>query len=81
MDSSTILAANRDVRILAPDSEPIGQLTLGPRTDDQPKRTLKIVHDVSRQPLEDKWLFRFLRGEPRHATTIESRTLKLGLPA
>ena len=54
MDSSTILAANRDVRILAPDSEPIGQLTLGPRTDDQPKRTLKIVHDVSRQPLEDK---------------------------
>ena len=79
MDSSTILAANRDVRILAPDSEPIGQLTLGPRTDDQPKRTLKIVHDVSRQPLEG--LFRFLRGEPRHATTIESRTLKLGLPA
>ena len=27
MDSSTILVANRDVRILAPDSEPIRQLT------------------------------------------------------
>ena len=26
-------------------------------------------------------LFRFLRGEPAHVTTIESRTLKLGLPA
>jgi hypothetical protein len=27
------------------------------------------------------WLFRFLRGEPAHVTTIESRTLKFGLPA
>ena len=81
MDSSTILAANRDVRILAPDSEPIGQLTLGPRTDDQPKRTLKIVHDVSRQPLEDKWLFGFWRGPGAHRTTIEPSTRQFGLPA
>ena len=31
----------------------------------------------------DERLFRYLRGEPlpeRHSTTIESRTLKLGLP-
>ena len=54
MDSSTILVANRDVRILTPDSEPIRHLTLGPRTDDQPKRSLKNVHDVSRQTLEAK---------------------------
>ncbi len=31
--------------------------------------------------LPDYRLFRFQRGEPRQATTIESRTLKLGLPA
>jgi hypothetical protein len=55
----------------------------------QPDRA-RIAHDnpqvdaevIGLPPLtSENGLFRFLRGEPAHVTTIESRTLKFGLPA
>ncbi len=63
-----------------PQLDPIALRIGDPAESTHTFHVLRLFGDI--RPLEAQLrLFRYLRGEPAHVTTIESNTLKLGLPA